>query len=285
MRVRTVTEELAVVSQDERRFASLPHRHAQAQLIYAISGVVVVTTTRGTWVVPPSRAVWVPADTEHQTRSHAEVRFRALLIATADHPGLPTGCAVVEVTPLLRELILRLAELAELGGQAADSPITRAVTHLLLLELAFLPVQPLALPLPAHPALARLCARLRDDPSSSASLEAVAARLHTSRASFMRLFRRETGMSFGRWCQQARLLRSLSLLAGGEPVLSVALECGYDSPSAFSAMFRRSLGRSPSEYFAPAPLGHDRNGGDPGGLGRRPGVFNAHGASAGSVHT
>ena len=119
----------------------------------------------------------------------------------------------------------------------------------MLHELSCLPVEPLNLPQPHHPELARLCDQLRQAPATPLTLEQAAATLHTSRASFMRRFRRETGMSFGRWRQQARLLHALTRLAAGQSVLAVALECGYDSPSAFAAMFRRTLGQPPSGYF------------------------------------
>lgn len=246
MGVQVITDDIAILSRDEPRFASVRHSHAEAQLIYAISGIVSVTTDQGSWVVPPSRAVWVPAGIEHETRSHAAVKFRALSIEAAAARNLPEGCAVVDVTPLLRELILRLAEL---GQTPMDAEYVRALTHLVLCELGVLPVQPLNLPMPRHERLARLCEELRNQPALEISLEQAAARLGMSRSSFMRLFARETHMSFGRWRQQARLLAALPLLAEGRSVLTVALECGYDSASAFSAMFRRSFGRSPSEYF------------------------------------
>lgn len=246
MREQTASGRITVVSQDAHRFVSACHTHQQAQLIYAVGGVVSVTVAAGTWIVPPSRAVWVPAGIEHETRSHAAVRFRALLIDPAQVKGLPGACAVVEVTPLLRELILRLAALAE---APRDAEFSRAVTRLLLMELAFLPIEPLNLPTPRHGQLARFCEWIRSDPARSTSLEEAAGVLHMSRSRFMRLFKRETGLSFAHWRQQARLLQALSLLADGQSILNVAVACGYDSPSAFSAMFRRSLGQSPSEYF------------------------------------
>src|SRR5690606_37199539 len=124
-----------------------------------------------------------------------------------------------------------------------------AVVNLILLELSFQPIPALSLPTPKHQGLARLCERLRDDPAMELSIQEAAGSLHMSRATFMRTFQRETGMSFGRWRQQARILHALALVAEGRSIVEVALECGYDSPSAFSAMFHRSLGRPPSAYF------------------------------------
>jgi len=243
---RAAIDRITVVSKDAYRFVGVRHAHPQAQLIYAISGTVSVTAAGGTWVVPPSRAVWVPAGIGHETKSYATVQFRALLIDQAEVKELPDACAVVAVTPLLRELILRLAALAD---TPQDGELGRAVTRLLLLELAFLPVEPLNLPHPRHRPLARFCEWIQSDPARDVPLEEAAGALHMSRSSFMRLFRRETGLSFAHWRQQARLLHALALLAEGQSILNVALACGYDSPSAFSAMFRRSLGKSPSAYF------------------------------------
>lgn len=241
-----VTDEFAVIAHDGHRYSSAKHSHSRAQLLYAISGVVSVTTDNGTWAVPPSRAVWLPPNMEHETSSHSGVQFRSLLIDTKEIRDLPEDCMVVEVTPLLRELILKLADLAERQG---SREMADAVVRLLLLELSFLPVRALNLPTPKHPGLAQLCDSVRNDLTVSLSVEDAASALHMSRATFMRLFQRETGMSFGRWRQQARMLNALSLLAEGRSILDVALECGYDSPSAFSAMFHRSLGRPPSAYF------------------------------------
>lgn len=241
-----VTDEFAVIAHDGHRYASAKHSHSRAQLLYAIIGVVSVTTDNGTWVVPPSRAVWLPASMEHETSSHSGVQFRSLLIDTKEIRDLPKDCMVVEVSPLLRELILKLTDLAERKG---SREMADAVIRLLLLELSFLPAQGLNLPKPRHLGLAQLCDRVRNDLTVSLSIEDAAAALHMSRATFMRLFQRETKMSFGRWRQQARMLNALSMLAEGRSILDVALECGYDSPSAFSAMFRRSLGLPPSAYF------------------------------------
>ncbi len=242
----SITGEVAVIAHDGHRFSGPKHSHEQAQLLYAVSGVVSIKTDEGTWVVPPSRAVWLPPKLEHETSSRASVKFRSLLIDTSEMQGLPDECLVVAITPLLRELILKLANLAENPGSRDR---TDAVVRLLLMELSFQPAQPLNLPTPKHPDLAQLCERFRRDLAEALSIEDAAAMLHMSRATFMRLFKRETGMSFGHWRQQARMLNALTMLAEGRSVLDVALECGYNSPSAFSATFRRSLGCPPSAYF------------------------------------
>ena len=208
----SITDEIAVIAHDGHRFSGPRHSHEQAQLLYAVSGVVSIKTDQGTWIVPPSRAVWLPPRLDHETASHAGVKFRSLLIDTREMQGLPDECLVVEITPLLRELILKLADLAENPGSRDR---TDAVVRLLLMELSFQPAQPVNLPTPKHPELAPMCERFRSDLAETLSVEDAAAMLHMSRATFMRLFKRETGMSFGHWRQQARMLDALVMLAEG----------------------------------------------------------------------
>ncbi|ERM01232.1 hypothetical protein Q644_22875, partial [Brucella intermedia 229E] len=153
---------------------------------------------------------------------------------------------VVEVSSLLRELILRLVELQDRPA----TPFAHRVCELLLEELTFLPAEPLSLSMPSDHRLRTLCQTLQAEPDTELSLDAAASRTGMSRRSFMRHFERETGMTYGRWRQQARLLAALPALAAGVPVVTVALDCGYQSASAFAATFKRSLGRSPpASYF------------------------------------
>jgi AraC-like DNA-binding protein len=130
-----------------------------------------------------------------------------------------------------------------LGGRA------ERIMELILDEIRTLPILALDIPLPADPALARLCTSILHRPEEQVSLASCAAYLGTSTRTLSRLFQRETGMSFGQWLRRARLLKSLDALAAGIPIVDVALSLGYESPSAFSAMFRRTLGVAPSQYF------------------------------------
>ncbi|MCO7735963.1 helix-turn-helix transcriptional regulator [Brucella intermedia] len=236
---------ISAIAQDDASFAGPPHRHRDAQLIYARSGVVTVATENGSWVVPPNRAVWVPSMVEHATRSHGPVQFRTIFIHPDAARSLPSACGVVEVSSLLRELILRLVELQDRPA----TPFAHRVCELLLEELTFLPAEPLSLSMPSDHRLRTLCQTLQVQPDTELSLDAAASQTGMSRRSFMRHFERETGMTYGRWRQQARLLAALPALAAGVPVVTVALDCGYQSASAFAATFKRSLGRSPASYF------------------------------------
>jgi AraC-like DNA-binding protein len=223
-----------------------PHTHRRAQLIHAIAGVMTVMTSRGAWVVPPRRAVWMPPGMRHAIRMAGHVSMRTLYIEPHAAEGQPPECCVVDVSPLLRELVLRAVTLPV--DHAADGPEAR-ILAVILDEIRVLPALPLHIPMPFDPRLLRICRALEADPAIGDPLDLWAQRAGASRRTLARLFVRETGLSFAQWRQQLRLLEALQRLASGMPVTTVALDLGYASPSAFSAMFRRSLGATPSGYF------------------------------------
>ena len=223
------------------------HRHERGQLIFAITGVMSVATDQGTWVVPPNRALWMPAGTMHQITMAGAVEMRTLYIRHDATAGLPATCTVLFVTPLLRELIVRATELPVLYDEQGSPG---RVMSLLLDEIRALPALPLELPMPSDRRLAALCARLIGDPADPSTLDDHAESLRVSARTLARLFRTQTGMTFGQWRQQARLFEALKRIAAGSAVTAAALDVGYESASAFSAMFRRTLGMPPSRYFA-----------------------------------
>ena len=230
-------------------FRNQPHSHERGQLIFSTTGVMSVTTGRGAWVVPPNRAVWMPAGVTHQVGMSGEVEMRTLYLHEEAARGLPMLTTVVAVSPLLRELIVRATELPLLYDESGPAARVMAV---LIDELHALPaLLPLSLTMPAEERLARLCAGLLHDPADSRRLGEHAARFGLSARTLARLFRSGTGMTFGQWRQQARLFRALQRIAASAPITRAALDVGYDSASAFSAMFRRTMGVAPSEYFGP----------------------------------
>jgi AraC-like DNA-binding protein len=198
-------------------------------------------------VVPPQRAVWMPPKVAHRVRTSTAVHMRTLYIRPVAVKRMPKTCEVLEVTPLLRELIVRATELPM---EYEERGVAGRVMRLMLDELAALPRLPYNLPMPKAAPLAAICARLTEMPNDPATLEDLAARHGTTARTLARHFRRHTGMSFAEWRRRARLLRALGWIAEGRPILAVALDLGYDSPSAFSAMFRRELGAPPSRFRA-----------------------------------
>ncbi|PVX79978.1 AraC family transcriptional regulator [Paraburkholderia unamae] len=207
---------------------------------------MVVSSEAGQWIVPPTQAIWMPAHTAHTVRMVNAVTMRTLYIQPDAARGLPQRCHTVAIPDLLRQLILSAMDIK--GDYTADSRDGRLM-GLLLDELNFLPVLPLHLPLPTHPYLVEICRQLLDAPDDKRTLLEWAQVVGVDPKTVQRTFAQQLSMTFGQWRQQARLLMALERLATGRSILDVALGLGYDSPSAFTAMFKKQLGVVPSEYF------------------------------------
>jgi AraC-like DNA-binding protein len=224
-----------------------PHGHEWHQLIYATQGVMSVRTDCGSWVIPPHRAVWVPAGVEHSIEMCGSVFVQTVYVANGLSNALPRGCCAVNVSPLLRELIVHAVSL---GILQRDVPAHARLIGVLLDQIEVLPVMPLQLPIPRDPRARRVAAWLQDHHDAPGPLKQLRKTAGCSKRTLERIFVAETGVTFGKWRQQLKLLYALRLLAAGQAVTSVALEVGYERPSAFIAMFRRALGATPSRYFA-----------------------------------
>jgi AraC-like DNA-binding protein len=229
-----------------RSYSIPPHSHDWHQLIYATEGVMWVQSAQGDWVVPPNRAVWVPAGIEHGIDLTGTVFVQTLYFATGIAGSLPKRCCAVNVSPLLRELIRHTITLGVLDRKNHEHANLIAF---LMDQLRVLQVTPLQLPSPSDERAKKAAAWLRANPGHFGSLKQVAKRVSSSVRTLERLFRKETGMTFGKWRQQLRLLHALRLLAADRPVTEVALDVGYDSVSAFIAAFRRFFGATPARYF------------------------------------
>jgi AraC-like DNA-binding protein len=223
-----------------------PHQHPHAQLIHAMHGVMVVSTAEGQWTVPPTRGMWMPGGTVHWIRMVGRVQMRTAYIRPDAAPDLPTRCTVLGISPLLRELILAAIDIPpRYEAESRDGRLMR----LLLDEVKLVPTLPLHLPRPTDQGLRSICDEIVGSPDNALTLADWGERLGVDPKTIQRRFARETGMTFGQWRQQARLLAALERLAAGDKVLDVALEMGYDSPSAFATMFRRQFGVPPSAFF------------------------------------
>jgi AraC-like DNA-binding protein len=205
-----------------------------------------VRTDEGIWVVPPRRAVWIPAKTPHSIVMSGPVSMRTLYLRARMARKLPRSCCVVNVSALLQELILHACQFPRMNRKS------KAHAHLIALildQLDAVQAIPLQLPTPADSRAQRVAAILQKDPGEMRSLADACCQAGASKRTIERIFERETNLSLGKWRQQLRLLRSLQLLAAGEKITSAALEAGYSTPSAFIAMFRKALGTTPRQYF------------------------------------
>lgn len=222
------------------------HVHPRGQLLYAIEGVMIVRSAEGTWVVPPNRAVWLVAGLAHEVRMCGAVKIRTVFVDPAAAPGLPETSCVFTVSPLLRELFVAAMRVPlDYAPQTSDERLMQ----MLLDQLREVDVLPLHLPMPHDARLKRICQALAARPDDTSTAAQWARRLKVTAKTIHRLFAKETGMTFGEWRQQARLLFALERLARGERIVDIALDCGYASQSAFAAMFRKHFGVPPNAFY------------------------------------
>lgn len=229
-------------------YRSNEHAHEWDQLTYASQGVMTVYTAKRTWVVPPHRALWVPAGTKHTEEMSAGVAVRSLYFVPGLSPSMPRECSALNVTPLLRELILHAIAQAVLDERI---PAQAQLAGVILNQLEMLPTVPLQLPALTDPRARKVSALLEKEPDNQSSLAEIARQAGASGRTLERIFKAETGMHFRHWRQRLRLIHALRLLAGGESVTQVALEAGYGSTSAFIAMFNTVFGTTPGRFFRP----------------------------------
>ena len=222
------------------------HRHRWIQLSYAINGVLEIRTPGGNYVALPQCAVWIPPGVEHQVITLAHTEMRSFYLDPAALPSAPGTCRVLQVTPLVRELIRHASMLPP--DYPEDGPDARLV-QVLLDQLALLPQALFSLPLPQDGRLMTIYRALQAQPDDARTLSQWAAAVNMSERNLARLFRRETGLTFRLWRRRLRLLLSLAGLEGGRQITRVALEYGYESPSAYIAAFKQLFGRTPGDLF------------------------------------
>lgn len=224
-----------------------PHVHPRDQVLYATRGVMRVATGREAWIVPPDRALYLPAGLEHGVAMRGRVEMRTLYIKPGVMPSLPEAPAVLEISGLLRALILALLEEPVLYEEKGRGGL---LAGLILDELARAQHLQLMIPMPRDPRLKRLCKALLDDPARSETLDQWAEEAGASPRTLSRLFASEVGLSFTQWRQRVRFHNAMEAIVRGEPVGQVAHANGYDSASAFTAAFRKAMGMAPSALSA-----------------------------------
>jgi AraC-like DNA-binding protein len=215
------------------------HFHDRDQLVYASRGVMTVRTSVGSWVVPTRRAVWIPAGIQHTITMSGIVAMRTLYLRARFARELPRECCVVNVSPLLRELILRACTL---GSLKRTIQLQGHLIDVIIDQLETIQTVPLQLANPSDPRALRVAAVLLADPSDGRALTLLCKVAGASKRTVERLFQEDVCISFGKWRQQLRLMQAMRLLAEGAKVTHAALEAGYSTPSAFISMFRKSMG-------------------------------------------
>ncbi|WP_114417456.1 AraC family transcriptional regulator [Marinospirillum perlucidum] len=229
------------------RAISEPHQHTWGQLSHTLSGLLQVETPTARYLAPPGQAVWIPPDQEHAVLPSGQPEIRSLYISRNWLPLAADRCLVIQISPLLRELIQAFSLLpVDYDQNSAQGRLTQV----LLDQLALAPGLPLVLPWPRDRRLLRLCQQLQQEPSLQQGLDAFGQQIGVTGKTLTRLFYRETGMSFRQWRQRCRILSALPGLQQGQRITDIALNAGYASQSAFIAAFREQLGQTPGRFFA-----------------------------------
>jgi AraC-like DNA-binding protein len=231
-----------------------PHHHDWGQLVFSMAGAVRVEALQAdqamAFIVPPARAVWIPGRVEHAVRAIEQADLRTVYVDSSC--GLEARaewqrCRVLEVSALLRELVRELAHLDH--GSSPQDPHESLLWPLILAELRRARALALGLALPRDKRLRRLCEAALFEPQQDMGLRVWSEQVGASERTLHRLFRQELGTSYRQWRSQLLLAQGLSLAARGLALQDIAAELGYASPSAFSAMVKRSVGQTPSEFF------------------------------------
>lgn len=231
------------VTCNEQARVTPEHSHARGQILAATTGVLVIATEQQHLVVPGGYAIWLPPFHRHALRtSHLFNGWSAYLSYSV---ALPVETQVFPVSGLLRESVLRAA-----SWDAKDhlSPAQQRILTVIVDEIASLPQRDFVLAMPTDRRLLKVASALLDTPGDTRSMQDWATWAGIAPRSMTRHFVDETGISFSDWRQRARLMRALELLAAGTTVTAIALELGYDSLSAFIAMFKRHFGVPPSQF-------------------------------------
>jgi AraC-like DNA-binding protein len=219
------------------------HDHAEQQLVYPGSGLLIVSTPGGSWVVPPQRAVWLPAAVAHAHQAYGATQLRTVAFGVHVNPLGLTQPTVLSVSRLLRELIIALTD-----DPARPLDEQRDLKRVALRQLRPAPALQFHLPQPGDERLRDVTAILAEDPGSDRTLAELGRAVGAGERTLSRLFRAETGMTFPQWRAQLRLHHSLTLLASGLSVTAAAITCGYSTPSAFTAAFHATFGTTPGTY-------------------------------------
>lgn len=229
-----------------------PHAHSCAQFLHALNGVIRVDTVLGTWVVTANKGLWIPANATHSLRMTGNVQVRTLFVDPMARADLPNDYLLAQVPSLLKHLIVEAVSLPDVRMAGTRE---ERIGELVLDELRRLTADNFYLPKPTSDPLIALCHHIAERISHPWTASDAARYLGQSERTVSRKFQLELGLTFSEWLRQKRLLCALELLASGESVLDTALAIGYDSPSAFSAMFKSRTGLSPSEYYPSAIAG------------------------------
>jgi AraC-like DNA-binding protein len=221
------------------------HSHSKGQLLSLQSGLAILETTAGTWMLPPGRCAWIPPDHRHCLRSCGNIGGWSIYLVASRCNSLPMQPAILSLSSLLSEIVFRISEWKQ------NPPTIKFREHLLAVlcdEIQNATQQPLHLPMPTDPRLRRFVEEISKQPQNKRSLNAWARFTGMSKRSLLRNFQHETGMTIGQWRQHLRMLAALEKLSNGSSVTETCFAVGYTSIRAFIKTFKRIVGMTPLAY-------------------------------------
>jgi AraC-like DNA-binding protein/mannose-6-phosphate isomerase-like protein (cupin superfamily) len=229
------------------RFEVPEHAHGSDQLIYAIKGLMEVSSDQSVWLIPPHFALWIPAGTEHRIHMPGPVSMRTLYLRAGLCARSEPRCAVLHVTPLLRELIV---EAVSVGQLRRRDRYACALRDLLLSQIQKATPVPTFVTLPREKRALTVAQAIVRNPAEAKTMASLCAKAGVSVRTIERTFRNEIGASFESWRRQVRLMKAVELLVSGSSIKEVAYKVGYSQPSAFVEMFRRTFGTTPKVWIS-----------------------------------
>jgi AraC-like DNA-binding protein/quercetin dioxygenase-like cupin family protein len=247
---RETRHAVAYVSELKRGGGIDPHSHSRAQFLAVTSGSIGVIAEGFAFVAPPERAVWVPPGIVHETRHLASTRLQTLYVANDVAQRLPMTTTVIQVNPLMRELMNAIvARPRDYDEEGSDGRLV----EVLLDQIASSRALPLTLPVPKSDNLRALASRILDAPADASNIETIAESVHMSPRTLERQFKAETGLSLRSFRRQAKLFKALELLSAGMQVSAISDTLGFGEPSAFITMFKTAFGVTPGKYLSQTP--------------------------------
>jgi AraC-like DNA-binding protein/mannose-6-phosphate isomerase-like protein (cupin superfamily) len=223
------------------------HAHGSDQLIYAISGILEVSSDQSVWLIPPHFALWIPARTRHRIQMPGPVSMRTLYLRVELSARLETQCVVLHVTALFRELIL---ETIRIGQLRTRNRYESALGDLLITQIQSATPVPTSVTLPREEKALAVAQAILRNPAESKTMAILCAKAGVGVRTIERTFRKEVGTSFESWRRQVRLMKAVELLVSGCSIKEVAYKVGYCQSSAFVEMFRRTFGTTPKMWIS-----------------------------------
>ncbi|ENW04328.1 MULTISPECIES: AraC family transcriptional regulator [Acinetobacter] len=252
--IQSDQSELVIGLSSEHTYRELTptHTHSRAQFLYASMGNIQVFTPNNVWLVPPMCALWIPANVEHSVISLSHVKLNTALVEVSAAALMGKECFIIRVSNLLHELLIRLNQITQIDPPniVSSQEISEALQILIFEEIHRANLLSIQIPWPKDKRLLKICQQLLHSPNHSKDLTDWADDIGTSSRTLMRMFQKETGLSYRAWIQQMHIAHALSKISNGESIAQISEALGYTNPSAFSAMFKRHLGKTPQQFRA-----------------------------------